>query len=41
MRAFDATRHYFDHAADLMDLSENIRRMLVTPKREVQVQVAI
>jgi glutamate dehydrogenase (NAD(P)+) len=41
MGAFDATRHYFDHAADLMDLSENIRRLLVTPKREVQVQVAI
>ncbi|HVW38000.1 MAG TPA: Glu/Leu/Phe/Val dehydrogenase dimerization domain-containing protein, partial [Pirellulales bacterium] len=41
MKAFDSTQLYFDRAADLMDLSENIRRLLLTPKREIQVQVAI
>ena len=41
MRAFDATTHYFNRAADLIDLSENMRRLLLTPNREVQVQVAI
>jgi glutamate dehydrogenase (NAD(P)+) len=41
MKAFDTTGLYFNRAADLMDLSENIRRLLITPKREVQVQVAI
>ncbi|HEV3342247.1 MAG TPA: Glu/Leu/Phe/Val dehydrogenase dimerization domain-containing protein [Pirellulales bacterium] len=41
MKAFDTTGLYFNRAADLMDLSENIRRLLLTPKREVQVQVSI
>jgi glutamate dehydrogenase (NAD(P)+) len=41
MKAFDTTGLYFNRAADLMDLSENIRRLLQTPKREVQVQVSI
>jgi glutamate dehydrogenase (NAD(P)+) len=41
MKAFDTTGLYFHRAADLMDLSENIRRLLLTPKREVQVQVSI
>ena len=41
MKAFDTTGLYFNRAADLMDLSENIRRLLITPKREIQVQVAI
>src|SRR5579872_390020 len=41
MKAFDSTGLYFNRAADLMELSENIRRLLLTPKREVQVQVAI
>ena len=41
MKAFDATRFYFDRAADQMDLSDNIRKLLVTPKREVQVQIAV
>src|SRR5579872_5967981 len=41
MKAFDTTGLYFNRAADLMDLSENIWRLLLTPKREVQVQVAI
>ncbi|MCH8043833.1 MAG: glutamate dehydrogenase [Planctomycetes bacterium] len=41
MRAFDAVGIYFGRAADQMDLTENMRRLLLTPKREVQVQVAI
>jgi glutamate dehydrogenase (NAD(P)+) len=41
MKAFDSTRLYFDRAADQIELSENVRTLLLTPKREVQVQVAI
>jgi glutamate dehydrogenase (NAD(P)+) len=41
MRAFDATQMYFDRAADQMDLSDNMRRLLLIPKREVQVQIAV
>ncbi len=41
MRAIDATRLYFDRAADLMDLSQNIRQLLLTAKREVSVQIAV
>jgi len=41
MRAFEATRLYFDRAADRMDLSENMRKLLITPKREVSVQIAV
>jgi glutamate dehydrogenase (NAD(P)+) len=41
MQAFEATNHYFDQAAKLLDLSENIRTLLVTPDREVRVEVPI
>ena len=41
MRPFEATQLYFNRAADQMDLSDNMRRLLVTPKREVQVQIAV
>jgi glutamate dehydrogenase (NAD(P)+) len=41
MRATDATRMYFDRAADQLDLSDNMRRLLLTAKREVQVQIPI
>lgn len=41
MKAFDSTALYFNRAADLLTLSDNVRRLLITPKREVQVQVAI
>jgi len=41
MQAFEATSHYFDQAARLLDLSENIRTLLVTPDREVRVEVVI
>lgn len=41
MRAFDATRLYFNQAADHLDLTENMRTLLITPLREIRVQVAI
>ncbi|MEX0676304.1 MAG: Glu/Leu/Phe/Val dehydrogenase dimerization domain-containing protein [Pirellulales bacterium] len=41
MRAIDATRLYFDRAADHMDLGENMRQLMLTAKREVSVQIAI
>ena len=41
MRASDATRIYFDRAAGQLDLSESMRRLLLTAKREVQVQIAV
>jgi glutamate dehydrogenase (NAD(P)+) len=41
MKAFDSTQLYFNRAADKIDLTENMRRLLLIPKREVQVQVAI
>lgn len=41
MKAFEATQLYFEEAADQLDLSSNMRRLLLTPRREVQVQVPI
>ena len=41
MQAFEATSFYFDQAAKLLDLSENIRTLLVIPDREVRVEVVI
>jgi glutamate dehydrogenase (NAD(P)+) len=41
MRAFDASRLYFDRAADHMDLSDNMRRLLILPRRELQVEIPV
>ena len=41
MKAFESTRLYFEQAADLLKLTESIRKLLLTPKREVQVQIAV
>jgi glutamate dehydrogenase (NAD(P)+) len=41
MQAFEATNYFFDQAARLLDLSENIRTLLMTPDREVRVEVPI
>jgi len=41
MRSIDSTRLYFDRAADRMDLSENMRRLLLVAKREITVQIAV
>jgi glutamate dehydrogenase (NAD(P)+) len=41
MQAFEATNYYFEQAANCLDLSENVRTLMVTPDREVRVEVAI
>ncbi len=41
MQAFEATSYYFDQAADQLDLSENVRTLMITADREVRVEVAI
>jgi glutamate dehydrogenase (NAD(P)+) len=41
MQAFEATNFYFDQAASLMDLTENMRALMVTPDRELRVEVTI
>jgi len=41
MKPFEATSLYFNRAADHIELAENLRKLLLTAKREVQVQVAI
>ena len=39
MRSFEATKLYFQRAADQLELAPEVRQLLVTPRREVQVQV--
>ena len=41
MQAFEATNYYFNQAAKCLDLTENIRTLMITPDREVRVEVAI
>jgi glutamate dehydrogenase (NAD(P)+) len=41
MQAFEATNVYFDQAARLLDLTDNMRTLLMTPERELRVEVAI
>src|SRR3954463_13909334 len=41
MQAFEATNYYFDQAASLMDLTGNMRTLMITPDRELRVEVAI
>ena len=41
MRSSEANRIYFDRAADQLDLNENMRQLLLTPQREVQVQIPV
>ena len=41
MQAFEATNHYFDQAAALLDLSDNMRTLMITPDRELRVEVTI
>ncbi|MDB5387076.1 MAG: glutamate dehydrogenase [Planctomycetaceae bacterium] len=41
MSNLESAQRYFDVAADHMNLSANMRKMLLTPEREVKVQVAI
>ena len=39
--SFETASRYFNQAASIMGLSENMRRLLLTPERELKVQVAI
>jgi glutamate dehydrogenase (NAD(P)+) len=41
MRSFEAVKMYFDRAADQLDLAASLRTILVTPRREVQVQIPL
>ena len=41
MKSFEAVQHYFNRAADQLELTDNMRTLLLTAKREVQVQIAI
>jgi Glutamate dehydrogenase/leucine dehydrogenase len=41
MRSIEATSFYFERAANELDLSESMRRLLLTAKREVQVQIPV
>ena len=41
MQAFEATNYYFDQAAKLLDLTDNMRTLMITPDRELRVEVAI
>ncbi len=41
MNSYETACHYFHQAAGLMDLSANMRRLLLTPERELKVQVAL
>lgn len=41
MSSLEIARRYFDQAADHMDLSANMRKLMLTPEREVKVQIAM
>ncbi|MCC9641276.1 glutamate dehydrogenase [Rhodopirellula sp. JC740] len=41
MKAFEATRIFFDQAADRLEIEPDLREALLMPQREVQVQVTI
>ncbi|QDU94697.1 Glu/Leu/Phe/Val family dehydrogenase [Lignipirellula cremea] len=41
MKAFEATKLYFQKASDIIDLSDAVRVWLTTARREVQVQIPI
>ena len=41
MKPSESVRLYFDKAADLIELDDSMRKLLLTPKREVQVQVPL
>lgn len=41
MRASESTQLYFNRAADLLGLDASTRRLLITPKREVRVELTL
>lgn len=40
-QSFDHARRFFDQAADILNLSPNMRTLLLTPQREIKCQVAV
>jgi len=41
MRPFEATNKYFSRAADHLGLKDSLRTYLITPRRELQVQIPV
>ena len=41
MRPSEATKQYFERAADQLELAPSLRKYLVMPKRELQVQIPV
>jgi glutamate dehydrogenase (NAD(P)+) len=41
MRSFEATKHYFERAADQLGLADSLRKHLIMPRRELQVQIPV
>jgi glutamate dehydrogenase (NAD(P)+) len=41
MQAFEATQYYFDKAADILEVSPEVRQLLTTPRREVKVEIPV
>ncbi len=41
MKSHEAVRLYFEHAADRLDLDVSMRRLLLMPRREVQVEIPV
>ena len=40
MKSSEAAQFYFSRAADQLELKESMRRRLIIPRREIQVQVS-
>ncbi len=41
MKAFEAVQHYFDRAADELEMADSMRKLLSTPEREIVVQLPV
>ena len=41
MNAYETVLHYFERAADALELEESTRRLLKMPKREITVEVPV
>ena len=41
MRAFEASRYYFDQAAEYLKIDPDLREALLTSRREVRVRITI
>ena len=37
----EESHHYFNKASDLLNLSERVRKILITPRRVVKVEIVI